>query len=412
MRFYLFAILFFFAPTMLLASEKNIKATELFDLIVLRYDLESWKKAKAEFEEKRLKKETAWANPQLEMGWGGAKEGAFRGNYREWSLSQSIPLNGQRSAKQKQIELQKNLSLWQGQQLTHEIHGEVIRMIFFHQYNLERAAHIQERIQRLNNLESYLKNKKFASPKDLVEKAQIQNRIKHLKVEIVHIENDLAQSIGYFKHLAGLKHTTSIQTEWPSIISLERLFLEGLNNTQSIEKQFSTEFKMREIEAQASRSLWIPDLKLYYTQNTQDQAFQDPVIIDAFGLGLSLPVFNWGRSERAQTTAAVTEVLLEQNKNKIVRTSQSLQLRSQFYTAQMTLKEFSVEYINKVDRELDRATSNFKKGLVPAASYLDLEDQVHESLHLISRSKLDLIDATLKALQMNNLEKDLRAEFL
>ncbi len=393
-------------------NPKTLPANELFDQIVSRYDLESWRTAKAQSQEKRLKKQTAWSNPQLEMGWGRATEGPFRGEYREWSLSQVIPINGEKARKNKQWILQKDLSQLEGRQLSQEIQAEVIGMIYLHQYNKERAAHIKERIERLNHVDLYLKNRKFASPRDQIEKALIHNRIKHLKIEIIEIENDLKHTLGYFKQFIPLESNQSLDIQWPDFDKIENLFLDSLKSNEFIEKQISTQLKMNQYELESARKLWIPDLKVYYMQTFQEQFMQEPVLNDAFGLGISIPVFNLGRDEVAEKTAAYQTLEYEKNQEKIKRSSERQKLKSQFYRARMTLKEFNAAYVKKVDQDLDKATVSFKKGLVPASSYLDLEDQVHESLHLVFKAKTDMINTTLESIILSHLEKDLRKEFL
>lgn len=394
------------------ASPSSITAQELYDVLTSRYNLNEWTAANKAAAESRVKQGTAWENPVVQYGVGKATVGSFSGSYREWSVSQTIPLNGQRSAKRRQLPLEKKIAELETGRLGNQVHGEVIKMIFFHMYNLERAHHIEERLQRLQLISTYLQKKKFASPKDLVEKAQIVNRIKHLRIEVIHVQNDLSHSMSYFKSLADLAETTRIQSNWPDVLKMETAFVNYLSNGVRIEEQMDMEARVQDVELRAAKSLWVPDLRVYYMQTFQDQFLQEPNVNDAFGIGLSVPLFNWGRNAVSEKRALLITKKMERNKDTIERSSRILQIKNRFFEAKATLGEFNDPYIKKAEKELDQATTNFKNGLVPAASYLDLEDQIHESVHLISKSKLDMVEATVDLIFTNNIETDFKALFL
>lgn len=410
MKWILIFTAIFLLPQCALSSP--LSARELYDTIVSKYNVETWSKAQSQFLQSRLAKETAWENPQVQFGVGTAKVGSFNGSYKEWIVSQSIPINGLRSSKREQLAVQKKQSVYEAQNITNTTHSEVIRMLFFHLYNIERARHIEERLSRLQLVDSYLKNKKFAAPKDLVEKAQITNRIKHLKIEVVHIQNDLQHSMTYFKNLAGIDGLASIHLSWPDPQKISQHFYQYVNTQQPFEDQMNLNAEVHQIELKAAKKQWIPDLKLYYMQTFQDQYLQEPNINEAFGVTVSVPVFNLGRNAVKEKQAAATIQQMERNKESIHRSSQILALKNKFQAAQLSLGEFNDRYIEKVDKELDKATAHFKNGLVPAANFLDLEDQVHESLHIVSRSKLEMIESTLEVITMNTITTDFRTLFL
>ncbi|MCC6138082.1 MAG: TolC family protein [Bdellovibrionaceae bacterium] len=394
------------------AAPSSITAQELYDALTSKYNLSEWTAAKKSAVESRLKQGTAWENPVVQYGVGKATVGSFSGNYREWSISQTIPLNGQRSAKRRQLPLEQKITDLEGNKINNQVHGEVIKMIFFHMYNVERAHHIEERLQRLELISTYLQKKKFASPKDLVEKAQIVNRIKHLRIEVVHVQNDLSHSMTYFKNLADVTESTQIQTTWPEIAKLKDAFEQYLNNDTRIEEQREAELQSHDAELRAAKSLWVPDLRVYYMQTFQDQFLQEPNVNDAFGIGLSVPLFSWGRNAVSEKRALLITKKMERNKEKIERSSALLQLKNRFFEAKATLSEFNDAYIKKAEKDLDQATVSFKNGLVPAANYLDLEDQIHESVHLISKSKLEMIESTVDLIFTNNIDTDFKALFL
>ena len=404
-----FITIYLFSPY---ANSTPLKARDLYETLISKYSVETWSKAQSQFRESQLAQETAWDNPQIQFGLGNAKVGTFSGSYKEWIISQNIPINGLRSSKRHQLSLQKKQSVYETQNITNTIHAEVLKMLFFHLYNVERAGHIQERLNRLQLVDSYLKYKKFAAPKDIVEKALITHRIKHLKIEVVHIENDLQHSITYFKNLAGLDKIESIQLAWPDPKKISQYFYQHVNTENSFEEQMNLKAESHKIELKAAKKQWLPDLKLYYMQTFQDQYLQEPNINEAFGVSLSVPLFNLGRQAIKEKQAAITIQQIERQKESIHRSSKILTLKNKFQAAQLVVEEFNDKYLEKADRDLDKATVHFKNGLVPAAHFLDLEDQIHESLHGVSRAKLEMIEASLEVITMNTISTDFRTLFL
>lgn len=393
-----------------LASQGADSIRELYDKILIETDPESWGQASHQEKASALRSESTWFNPEIQWGYGGAERAGFRGYYRELIVSQRISLNNRRSASRKKIEIQKEMSEQEKQLLQLEVGSQVIMMIFFHQYNLERASHIQERVRRLELVENFVRQKRFASPKDRVEKAQIQKRLKLLKIETSAIQNDLEHSLAFFRDYDPTSQKV-LKISWPDTEKMKNKFESLFDNKQPFEQQQKLEKQWITTELNAAKTLWRPDVKIYYSENYQYDP-QEDTALNAFGVALEIPLFQRGQHERAMAESRLLQAEKRQHFANQIRRQNVLKIKSGFMQAVQTIEAFGDDSIRKADQEMDRATESFKQGLIPATNYLDLEDQVHTSLHMVSASRLKMIESLISLMKENRIHQDLKELFL
>lgn len=397
-------------PSMAIAHSTSLR--HLFDELTSKFDTKTLVEARQQAAHARINDQTAWENPQVQYGVGGAKVGSFHGKYNELFISQNVTISGAKSQLGQQWNDRETIVNLEGLQLTNKINGDILRMIFTHLYNLERSNHTRERLQRLSLISTYLQKKKFASPRDLVENAQIANRIKNLRLEVIQIEKDLERSTAYFASLAPDTTIDQVAFVWPQISQLETTFNQYMKNQSSVAQIQQAENNIHASQIEIAKRKWIPDLRFYYMRTYQDQYLADPNINDAMGVGISVPLFHVGSNARVEARAQALSRKIEQTQENTLRNTRLVDLRGRFTLADATLKEFNDNYLKLADRQLIQATNHFRGGLITASSFLDLEDQVHNSIHLVSKNKLDIISILLETIETNNIQVSHKDLFL
>jgi len=404
----------FFCSLFLLNSQiyASTHPRQIYDQMVNELKPIEWSRAREQEKIAELEQQKLWLNPQVQLGFGSVNLSRFQGPYEEYNLSQTIPLNGLRSGLAEKIKLQEKLSAYDQKQLEFEVGREILLQLFFHQVYKELASHLKERLDRFKMIKLFLDKKKFASPKDQIEREQVKHKLRLLKIEMADVRTGVLQTTRYFASYCQATCLSQLKIDWPNVENLKSLFEKVQNDEEIFNQRLHVHSQMLQQEKEIASTLWRPDLRLYTMRSYEGQPNQSAQVNQAFGVGFALPLFDRGQKQMRIASAKAYDLERTQIDLKRQRRTKALALRRQFEKRLEVLKQYDSQSQKEGEQILKMATKGFQKGLIPVSQFIAIDEQVHTGETLMVTSRFDLLRLSLEMMAENQSYLDLKETFL
>lgn len=344
-------------------------------------------------ESSRYRQEQAglWENPELDAEIGRIKSNGAGGNSLDVSIKQSLPLFGKKNAQYKVEETHRELVLTEKDKEVLRIRHEVVRLSYRLAMFDKLAEHIEHRLKKWDMVVKFLKSRTLASPSQILEKKLIQNRLREIEEKTLDIglaREEAWQSLNVY---LGLDKKIEPSVEW--IQNETQKFSSGdLSLGKNLEiVQQTKNILLAEAEVKTFEAMKYPDLKLGIGVSRSKADAEDQSIYSI--LELSLPIFDRGQasSNAARSMVAFEQNIMEQKKREI--SSEFAKSTLLLANVQKKLKVFPLSLVDRLERDMDNTESAFRKSLVAAPSFLELENQVHEQTAKVYEVQLEYIQA-------------------
>ena len=321
-----------------------------------------------------------WDNPEAGISGGPMTQSGISGRAIDLSVKQSIPLFGQRAIAEKigeqnkitvEAESSKQILL-----LKYEVIRLAVRLAVFE----EQSKHIYHRRDKINVIAKYLDTRPFASPAQAVEKMLILNRLREIEEKFLEISTARENAWKALNVFLALDSSIVPDVKWTSVLVIpnrENL----LNHFESLNpdlQRYKSLIAASSLEADQAGKKRFPDIRLGVGYN--EQTADSPQRTYSGMLELSLPILDRGdygkRAALAEKEAATFR--LEQKQRELQ--SQFEQNWANLLQSKKRVEIYPMSLVDSLENQMDRTEQNWKKGLVPVTSYLELENQVHEQV--------------------------------
>lgn len=345
-----------------------------------------------------------WDNPEVSGSGGVVQESVVSGYGVEVGIKQSIPLFGQKS-RAAEVERKNVLLAEKNQELTRvNVRHAVIQLA----YELAAAEiHVKHGIHRKESIAligQYLKTRPFASPQQAVEKDLIQNRIREIEEKFMAATTQRIKVWQELNTYLKLGEEISPVISWieePSLPNEEELRAATQNKNPELLKQ-NISVDQAEAELSLANSRKYPNLSIggsYGFQRTDLSTREYKGLLE-----FSLPLWDsgWGAQSAARAKRAMEEGRLE-----LVKRKANAEFEGAWATLLASKRKidlYPVKLISALEGQMNKASANWKKGLVPATAFLELEDQVHEQADHVYEAQVTYVTALSEILLLSGKE--------
>jgi outer membrane protein TolC len=334
-----------------------------------------------------------WDNPEISASHGPYWEGV-KGKATSAQITQSVPIFGQKSIAAKIGEQERMVVESERDFNKLLVQHEVVRLSYRLAAILEQEKHTAHRRERLSLIANYLKSRPFASPSQAVEKNLIENRMREIEEKFAVISAEREKAWQNLNIYLGLKESIVPGVKWfdhpasPNRGELGNLATQA--NPELVRQSRMVASAQLQVE-QAGKKAY-PDVRLgagYYNQEVGLDKQRSYVGI----IELSIPIWNRGGyakdAARAQTESE--KFKLEHKKREI--DSEFQQGWAQLVEAKKRVEIFPRSLVETLEKQMKNAEQNWKKGLVNAPAFLELESQVHEQAAKVYDAQADYVQS-------------------
>ncbi len=319
-----------------------------------------------------------WDNPDLGFSAGPMTQAGMSGRTIDVSIRQSVPLFGQKAIAEKIGEQNKaTVELLSKKQIA-LLKAEVIRLAVRFAALDEQAKHTLHRREKINLVAKFLGTRPFASPAQATEKTLILNRLREIEEKFIEISTARENAWKALNVFLNLEQQIIPDAKWtnaPALPDREKLLLSFEQQNPDLQSQKSLIAKAS-LEAEQAGKKRFPDIRLGAGYNEQTADFPQRTYTGT--IELSLPIVDRGdygkRAALAEKEAATYR--LEQKRRELL--SQFEQGWTALLQSKKRIELYPLSLVSSLESQMDRTEQNWKKGLVPVTSYLELENQVHE----------------------------------
>lgn len=415
MKFYffsLFLVLFNLDSIVYAESESSIiSLSEVSEIVDRKYGFSDLIDLKRESVVSDFRDQAALENPIISYGIGFLKYNGGEGNagYDEINVNQKIPINGNRSRIRKQGDLLGKLAEIEGNKAKLSVTKDALITAINYYAAEEKRKHIDQRAKYLKLISSYLKSKAFYAPQTKLEIQLIENKLQEVYIETNQVLFDLEHYRNKLKGYIGTFEKKSISLGFIGDPKIESLIRELLRDELSETEIFKYNKEYLDLAQKSQESRWIPDLQVYYSRNSEKYSGGNSNQV--IGLGIAVPIFNSGKSKLksidAQMRANKIEYSISKNNLESVRNELLANINKAIYYR----ATFSQRKIQEKENLLVKFEQDFKKGLVKASDFLELEDQVHKIHKGFLDSQIEIYSSLLALIELSGNQQYLQEIF-
>lgn len=345
-----------------------------------------------------------WENPEISLGAGPMKYSVLNGTSYSASVSQEVPVFGQKSTaaaaeRQGQVLAEKNRDL---SKLTLK---HTVAILAYELLAAEiRSQHTAHRKESISLIGQYLSTRPFASPAQAVEKTLIQNRIREIEEKFLEANANRKKRWQDLNVYLDLKSEIAPTLKWFDAgknLNPEEIRATILSQHPEIQRQEIALTQSALLVDQANTKSY-PGVRLGATYNYQ--SVDQPQSVYNGVLSLSLPLWDAGGGSQK---AANARKAIEESKLETARR----QAAADFETAWSDLDEdskrldlYPLKLVDSLENEMKKAEANWRKGLVPVTAFLELETQVHEQANRVYEAQVAYAAALSRVLLLAGRE--------
>ncbi|ASV11846.1 TolC family protein [Leptospira santarosai] len=407
-NFILFCVLFFFPIRSEARSELDIRAIlDLAEknsplLLSLNADLESL------FYQRKQQGKTQ--NPSLTLDYGQRSAANESGAEYALQFEQPVYFPGRKELRQLLVDNDSKIKGIQLAEARNSIRFNALKFAYRYLVSAGKRNHVKERLRRLAILESYIRARPFITPQAKTDLFIIQRKILALRKHFNDLELDSNKQYEAMNLYLMLESVPSFQI--PFFSEGVRFDFEELQ-TKALSQNLMLMAAKEEIE-KAKTELNLANLEKYPDYSIVSQVGEDRSGVANrfydFGLKFRIPV--WDQFQN-KISAAEVNVKSKQgifhHQENLVKTAFK-QAFLDYEQSKINLKLFNLSKLDEIEKDLVYADVEFKKGRILMLSYLELENQLHETHHAILDAQISHLEALLNLLHITN-EKEIIGTF-
>ncbi|MDI7186023.1 TolC family protein [Leptospira santarosai] len=407
-NFILFCVLFFFPIRSEARSELDIRAIlDLAEknsplLLSLNADLESL------FYQRKQQGKTQ--NPSLTLDYGQRSAANESGAEYALQFEQPVYFPGRKELRQLLVDNDSKIKGIQLAEARNSIRFNALKFAYRYLVSAGKRNHVKERLRRLAILESYIRARPFITPQAKTDLFIIQRKILALRKHFNDLELDSNKQYEAMNLYLMLESVPSFQI--PFFSEGVRFVFEELQ-TKALSQNLMLMAAKEEIE-KAKTELNLANLEKYPDYSIVSQVGEDRSGVANrfydFGLKFRIPV--WDQFQN-KISAAEVNVKSKQgifhHQENLVKTAFK-QAFLDYEQSKINLKLFNLSKLDEIEKDLVYADVEFKKGRILMLSYLELENQLHETHHAILDAQISHLEALLNLLHITN-EKEIIGTF-
>ena len=378
-------------------STSGFAATQVFSLAELQKralensNLIRSKLAHVQAEEALAQQSGVYSNPSLNIQGGTMKSGGSSGPLLDVTLGQTIPFPGKKSLMERINELKTHIADSDHQQtrllVQHAVTLSALRLAVLR----ELSKHSLERQSRFKLILGYLKSHPQASPSQKIESGLIENQIRILEKGILELNQDRLIAMSELGFFVQMETPPEVQFEW---ISRARLPVKSELEKQIFGASYLWKKKEKEVEAAAvelklAKLSYLPDFGL--AVNYRQERVLPPNHFYSGGLTVSIPLWDHGQHV---VPAAQAKLVSEESAQSFARSQLSQELEEAWIrvnSTQQVLELFPLKLVLDSEKKFEQAETEFKRGRIGTAVFLQTDAQIHETLDTIYQTQIQLV---------------------
>jgi outer membrane protein TolC len=352
-----------------------------------------------------MKQAKKWGNPFLTYQGGEIRSDGQRGSVLDLTLSQPIPWPGKRRLRFKAQEEIFHLS---------EISQEEIKISFTHRVYLlgiqlaalqELQGHQLERKKRFQLIEKSLKIRPQISPRQKVDQNLINSQITLIEKSMLEI---LSQKESLLRELSLLSNTNlqKIDFSWkklPEMLNRDKVmtFLDESPRA----KYWKGGEKLASIRVEEARIESRPDILLGV--NYRREGIDPKNHFYHAQVSFVLPLLDQGQIAAESARALSFKLKAENSREKHELMAAVYKNYAHLEAAQKALDLFKFNELSLMENQFKEAEDSFRKGLIDAISFLQVDSQVHELIDQVYFTRVEYLSAHSSLKQLVGLLPEL-----
>ncbi|XDD51884.1 TolC family protein [Leptospira sp. WS92.C1] len=345
-------------------------------------------------------------NPSITMDYGQRKAANEVGSEYALQFEQPVYFPGRKELKQLLVDNDSQIKEVQLAEAKNSIRFNAVKFAYRYLVSAGKKNHVKERLKRLSVIESYIRARPFITPQAKTDLFIIQRRILALRKHFNDLELDANKQYESMNLYLLLETIPSIRI--PFFSSGVKFDFTELQK-KAVSENLTLMVARREIE-KAKTELHLANLEKYPDYSVISQVGEDRSGVANrfydFGLKFRIPV--WDQFQNKVSAAEINvkskQGILHHQEN-LVKTAFK-QAFLDYEQAKVNLKLFDLEKLDEIERDLNYADVEFRKGRILLMSYLELENQLHETHHAILDVQITHIETLLNLLHLSN-EKEI-----
>jgi hypothetical protein len=307
----------------------------------------------------------------------------------EFGLSQRFPIFGKRAAEWKSLAARAEAFEWSARAETLDVEHDT----WLDLYRLAALdavkSHLNERRGRLSLVKQHFAGRPFVAPAMAVDKQLVELRLRDLEGEFDRTDSEEAALLRRLALVSGLSLDAPPAVEWlageivPDSAPADEIPLAV--------RAAESETRAAQEALSAARRGRAPEPELSMTDSRESGGAKERA--RAVGLGIELPWAAWtGRPElaAAESLSAARARAAQARLDALVRASDARAALSRW--ARQTTR-YPLNSVAVLDREVDKAEKDMRRGLVPVLQFLELEGRAHEQVESAYRSQIAYLEA-------------------
>ncbi|WP_411822116.1 TolC family protein [Leptospira sp. 'Mane'] len=354
----------------------------------------------------KKKQEGMTQNPSVTIDYGQRKAANEPGAEYSLQFEQPIYYPGRKELKQLLVDNDAKIKEVQYAEANNSIRLNSIKFAYRYFIADKKRNHVKERIQRLSKMETYIKARPFITPQAKTDLFIIERRLLGLRKHFNDLELDASKNYESMNFFLRIETTPALSLPF---------FNDGIKFDRSeLQKKSMNRNPMilaakGEIE-KAKTELRIANLEKYPDYSVVSQIGEDRSGVSNrfFDLGLKFRVPVW---DQYQNKVGSAETNLEAKANKLTYQENLISMTFNqafldYEQSKVNIKLFNLSKLDDIERDLNFADVEFTKARIQLFSYLELENQLHETHHAILDAQLTHIESFLNLLYISN-EKEI-----
>lgn len=348
-------------------------------------------------------------NPSFGFDVGSRKAGNESGSEYSMQFEQPVYYPGRKALKQLLVENDAKIKEIQLLEATSAIRLNAVKFAYRYLIALEKKNHVKERLTRLALVENFINARPFFTPQAKADLFIIKRRILNLKKHFNDLDLGAANDFESLNLYLLLENKKNIRIP---------LYTEGKTYDFAVLQDKAMNRNQMVLAAlgaiqKAKTELKLAQLEKYPDYAVIGQAGEDRsgVANQYFDLGLKFKVPLW---DQFQNKVAAGEASLKAQQQKLEYVKNTVRMTFKqawagYEQSKTNLRLFNLSELNEIESDMNYADAEFRKGRIQLVSFLDLENQLHETHHAILDAQVAHIEALLNLLYITN-EKNILEE--
>jgi outer membrane protein TolC len=343
--------------------------------------------ASKEYSSLELKQASKLGNPVLTYQGGSLDSGGSRGSINDITLNQPIPWYGKRSARiQTQEFLLKASEMERSEAVLALAHRVFVLCAQIAAYD-EIEKHHDERKKRFLFVQKYFETRPLASPKLSVDKDLIEVQYQMLEKSIVDLAAMKLASYRELEILTGVQDPkVSFRWDLPLTLVDRSVFIEKIKESPELRK-LSIMGSASRSRVEEARYEARPDIMVGV--NYRREAVEPVNNFYHAQVSVVLPIVDTGENK---VQSARAEVRRTEAQNKVREVEVLTEIHKSYESLVAALKNakiFRYERIKETEQKFKRAEAAFKKGQVDISTFLETDEQIHETINEVFLSRME-----------------------